>query len=265
MAPAGDRSAQCAELSSGPVKQDSPPSLESPDWLNAYEHLAEAERLARLDVDRQLVAELRANNFTGVHWDYYAIELTKYGLAVLTGWSIRGLILDKVRRRGFGGLPAPRDDSLTDPVMAASVAGETVVNALIAFRKDVLIPGVWDPAKGASIKTFFIGQCLKQFANVYRAWHHETYGDASFNAVDAAEIPEAGFGHHEDVVVRVSTQHEIRRVLATIKDPRVKQAFVLSSAGHSHVEIARRLGVTDKAVERMMANERDRQRRENVA
>ncbi|RJT92594.1 hypothetical protein D6T64_00135, partial [Cryobacterium melibiosiphilum] len=109
------------------------------------------------------------------------------------------------------------------------------------------------------------GDVQQQFANVYRAWYHETYGDASFNAVDAAEIPEAGFGHHEDVVVRVSTQHEIRRVLATIKDPRVKQAFVLSSAGHSHVEIARRLGVTDKAVERMMANERDRQRRENVA
>lgn len=139
------------------------------------------------------------------------------------------------------------------------------MHALIAFRQDVLIPGVWDPAKGASIKTFFIGQCLKQFANVYRAWHRETYGDASYDAVDAAGIPEAGFGRHEDVSVRVYTQHEIQRVLATIKDPRVRQAFVLLSAGHPHVEIARRLGVTVKAVERMMANERDRQRKEDVA
>ena len=29
----------------------------------------------------------------------------------------------------------------------------------------------WDPAKGASLTTYFVGQCKRQFPNVYRSWH----------------------------------------------------------------------------------------------
>jgi DNA-directed RNA polymerase specialized sigma24 family protein len=266
MAPAGNNSgATRVEFTSGPVKLENLAPAATPDWLLDHEYLAEAERLARLDVDRQLVDELRGNNFTGVHWDYYATELAKYGLAVLTGWMVRGLILDRARRHAFGGLPAPLDDSLTDHDMAVELAGETVARALIAFRNDVLIPRVWDPSKGASIKTFFIGQCLKQFANVYRSWHREMYSDASFNAADVDEVPESSFGRLPDVATGVSRQVQADQALAQIKDPRAKQAFVLAAAGYSQEEIGRRLNVTTKAVERMIYNERSRQRKGDVA
>jgi hypothetical protein len=33
-----------------------------------------------------------------------------------------------------------------------------------------LLANRWDPKKGASIKTFFIGQCLIRFVNVYNRW-----------------------------------------------------------------------------------------------
>jgi hypothetical protein len=29
----------------------------------------------------------------------------------------------------------------------------------------------WDYRKGASLRTYFIGQCLSRFANVYRRWY----------------------------------------------------------------------------------------------
>ena len=36
------------------------------------------------------------------------------------------------------------------------------------------MPGKWDPRKGASLTTYFIGQCMIQFPNVYRRWWRET-------------------------------------------------------------------------------------------
>lgn len=44
----------------------------------------------------------------------------------------------------------------------------TVVNALGAFLDIALKKGNWSPTKGASLKTYFIGQCKIQFANVYK-------------------------------------------------------------------------------------------------
>ncbi len=52
------------------------------------------------------------------------------------------------------------------------LAIDTVVAALSAFRDEVLNlkENRWNPAKGASLKTFFIGQCKWQFPNVCQKW-----------------------------------------------------------------------------------------------
>lgn len=254
MAPAGNnQSAQRAGASGDPIN---PNSIDG--WLLQHEQLAEAERLARLDQDRELVEELREAGFAGLHWNYYATELVKYGLAVLTAWTVRGVILEKVRRHAFGGLQPPLDDSLLDREVAASLAGEVVAVSLTAFRNRVLIPGVWDPAKGASIKTFFIGQCLKQFPNIYKRWHHETYGDHLFQASDIATAPESEIELIRDVATSVSIKDEVRRVLSGIKSPLTREVFVHQAAGRSAAEIAEILGTTEKAVTQMIYNERKR-------
>jgi DNA-directed RNA polymerase specialized sigma24 family protein len=49
--------------------------------------------------------------------------------------------------------------------------------------------------------------------------------------------------------------------LDKVKDPRVKRAMLHRSQGRTHAEIAIELEVTEKAVERMLANERTRQRK----
>jgi DNA-directed RNA polymerase specialized sigma24 family protein len=264
MAPAGNNPrAQRAGSSGAPVKLVNSAIAVNETWLTEFEKLAAAEHLARLDTDRELVSELRRNNFEGVHYNYYAIELAKYGMAVIAGWTRRGLIMEKVKRHSFGGLPSLDQKELADPNNAQTLADETVAIALRAFREDVLIPGKWDPDKGASIKTFFVGQCLMQFPNVYRRWHRENY-------TDAPRLTEDGdLSTHIDVIQNVEseaiTQERLRKAFARIKDPRVRDAFVMIAAGLTHEEVGVKLNVTSKTVERMIANERARLSKGNVA
>ncbi len=61
-------------------------------WLDR-EHLAQAERVDRLAADYDLVTTLALRRFEGAEYDYFANELAKYGMAVISGWMRRGVIL----------------------------------------------------------------------------------------------------------------------------------------------------------------------------
>ena len=50
------------------------------------------------------------------------------------------------------------------------LATDVTVVAMNAFREDVLVPGRWHPARGATLATFFVGQCLFHFPLEYRTW-----------------------------------------------------------------------------------------------
>jgi hypothetical protein len=89
-------------------------------------------------------------------------------------WIVTGHVFVKCREKGLAGdelLPPPngiaRDDAL-------ELANDTVSEALINFRDNVLAAGRWDASRGASLTTFFIGNCLLRFANVYRKWRVAT-------------------------------------------------------------------------------------------
>jgi hypothetical protein len=242
--------------SNEPVKPAEESSV-PPAWLSTFEKLSPAENLARLDTDSRLVDELRAAQFSGPKYDYYAQELVKYGLAVLTGWTMRGMIFEKVRKKSFGGLTPPPDDTLENYDAASELAGLVVTVALREFRERVLIPRIWDPAKGASIKTFFVGQCLKQFPNIYRQWYSETYdrvldGSADLDALTPQQEPT-----DPDVARRVAIQDEIDGALAGL-EPRAQEAFILAAAGHTQATIGDRMGISTKTVERLIAYSRDR-------
>ena len=124
--------------------------------------------------------------------------------------------------------------------------------------------GRWDYRRGASLRTFFIGQCLMRFANVYRAW----WNREARAAVDVAADHEALVllerrpvaGEERPVLDR----DQVARALRHVKDPRVRRVLLLR-ADLSNAEIAEQLGVTEKTVERMIANERDRLRRRGIA
>jgi hypothetical protein len=108
--------------------------------------------------------------FAAGQWDPVATEFARYGLDVLGAWIAKGMVYGRVRAMwGYGLPPAPVDWLDEDAIQA--LATDTVLVALDKFRTEVLMRHRWDPTKGATLKTFFIGQCLFRFANVYLSWY----------------------------------------------------------------------------------------------
>ncbi len=150
------------------------------EWLAEADHQTLADNVDRLAADDELIQILAFGGFVGKEWEYFSTELARYGMAVIGGWMRRRMIFSKCKSRGFGGLPELgryfEDDEIDE------LTGETISNALVHFRRDVLIPHKWDYRKGATLRTFFVGQCLIRFANVYRRW----YGNEKRNQYDLA-------------------------------------------------------------------------------
>ncbi len=226
------------------------------------------ERVDRLAGDRDLAEALRVDGFQGRNYDFFATEIAKYGWSVIRGWIYKGQIRGEVARKGFGSLePEPRWGAMVED--AESLADETVVLALRGFRDNVLIPGRWDPSKGASLRTFFVGQCLLQFSNVYRKWHGQelrSYAEpqAPPSTIEWADEFEDGpttpLG--PDASESAQIKDELRRAFGKITDERVRSAFYLSAVhGFTHAQIGEKLGMTAKAVESAMARARQQVRK----
>lgn len=251
-----------------PALQRSPePAQRVPEeWLRG-EHLPPTERIDRLAGDRRLRDLLAAQKFTGPDWEVFAEELARYGIAVIGGWTRRGMIISKCSEKGYGGLPEPPDRAFDDPDAVADVAHETVAVALRHFRDDVLVRGRWDPARGASLKTYFIGQCIFRFPNVYRTWwKQETQArDLGTALVDDEVLRALDRRRAVTGEAVVLDRMHVARLLRAVSNPQARKALVYSAAGWPHAEIAEELGVTAKAVERIIANEKARLKSRGVA
>lgn len=143
------------------------------------------------------------------------------------------------------------------------LTNETVAKAIWHFRHDVLLKRRWDPGRGATLRTFFVGQCLIRFPNIYRRWRAGEMRNVFVLGEDLGEPPRADEVEAPDK--RVVAGIVASLAMETIRDPRVRRAMYMTAAGWPQAEIASVLGVSEKAVERMLANERGRLRRRGVA
>lgn len=230
-------------------------------WIAEADAEKAAERLDRLAGDRELASDLERAGYAGRHYELFANEIAKYGWAVICAWIYKGQIRAEVQQKGFGALSAePRPGAMVDN--AESLADETVVRALTAFRDKVLVPGKWDPNKGASLRTFFVGQCLLQFSNVYRTWCREEISyvepwepNPRSEMDDFEEGPSTPLAPDADETAII--RDELRRAFGKITDQRARAAFYLNAVhGYTHAEIGVKLGMTGKAVESAMARAR---------
>lgn len=229
-------------------------------WLNEAEIRALGEEFDndRLAADNELVQILAFGNFEGREWEYFSTELAKYGMAVIGGWMRRRLILSRCKSRGFGGLPELGREFTDDEI--EELTGETIAKALVHFRRDVLMKQQWDYRKRATLRTYFVGQCLIRFANIYRRWH----GGETRNRYDLTDDSDTLADFSPRAVagdLQAIDRTIIAEALSTVKDPRVKKAMMWKAGGRTYAEIAVELEVTEKAVERMLANEWERQRK----
>lgn len=219
-----------------------------------------AEKLDRLAADVDLHTRLALIGFTGPDYHEFQTELTRYGLDVMTGWLRTGKIFPKMREAGYG-LPHPPDGAL-DRDAQDELAYETVAVALYRFHHDVLLRGKWDPRKGARLTTYFVGQCKMRFANIYRAWlDKELASPRLFGSIDEHPSLEPVTVALDGPEWKAVAHSYIRRGVRTIRDPRIHRALELIATDHTQAEIAHELDMSEKAVERMLANQRDRIRK----
>jgi hypothetical protein len=222
----------------------------------------EAAHIDRLAADAELVDILRGQGFSGDDYDYAARELVRYGVAVLTRWLLTEEIYPILSRRFQVGLERPRPGLMKDE--AISLAGEVVAVALNRFRTDVLIPNKWVPSKGASLTTFFVGQCLLRLPNIHRRWLKESrdkfYGELDEGARKHYALGELS-GRTRNVEDDVITELIGATHLSTVRNIDARKALVYTAFGYPQAEIAVILNTTEKAVERMIAYARTQVRR----
>ncbi len=141
----------------------------SGEWLERFAHTGVALDVDRLTWDRRLLDRVMWDGYTGPAWEKFASRLVAYGLRVIQAWITTGEIVGKCAAKGWAqGLT--NDPRVRRREVAEELAVDTVAAAIIKFRDEVLIPGKWDPTRGASLKTFFIGQALMCYRNAYRRW-----------------------------------------------------------------------------------------------
>lgn len=208
-----------------------------------------AERL-RYDVDALL--NLQLSGWSDEVWSPVADALAEYGYAVMAGWIVTGKVYAQVKAIGKPVTPCPHN--WMDDEAIQTLADETVALAIRKFKK-VLFDGAWKAERGASLATYFVGQCKIQFPNVYRKWHRdEEKHRTSCVVVDSERLSRLdpalegiGYGNAQGVLEQMP--------------PLVAEVFRLKFLeGYAYSEIADMVdGVANaKAAENMVTRERVR-------
>lgn len=232
-----------------------------PDWLVDFDQSSEATALDRLAADQEVLLQLQLEGYEGEAWLYFREVLARYGFAVLRAWIYKGKIVERCLEKGIRrGLPRGADAGPLGRDAADELGGETVAVAINAFRDEVLKKNRWDPSRGpgrtASLKTFFIGQCLIRYPEVFRRWKREQGTDRP------GLPPDADFGQVEGVEATVVQRDELETAAKTV-DSRTFRVLELRSMGFPHAEIASMLGdgTSPKGVEMLLYRHEQRLKR----
>lgn len=225
------------------------------------EDLPDDEALDRKLGDADLLFELQLTGYSPDKWNPVANEFARYGYNVITGWLRTGAIFDQVARATGTQLKRP-DDRLDDDAVATLTA-DTVVAALDAFLNEVLKKYKWDPTGGASLKTFFIGQCKFQFRNVYKKWYRAEHRLRRLRLVPDARLLEDASTQPDSPAAGIIRYEDATAALQALSTDKARRALALFSLGYSHAEIAIEIGAADeKSVENLIGHQRRRLNRQ---
>ena len=198
-----------------------------------------AEHFDRLAGDIELYNRIKWAQYEGRDYEAFRDALAAYALPVLIAWCRSGRIFRECAEKGrrVGSCEIDRD-------VAPDLAADTTVDALARFRDDVLIPHQWDPGRGASLRTYFVGACVLAFPNVFRQWQRgegaNVLSRAAEHDPDDLLLPppfrDPGFWMDLDHAVRTVGGPSARLLLGKVQ-------------GHTNRELADQRGVSVKTVE----------------
>jgi DNA-directed RNA polymerase specialized sigma24 family protein len=220
----------------------------------------EARRQERLAHDQEIVAALKLENFEGPAWEEFVEALVGYAYQFLLAWIRSGKMGSRCREKGIflpAGfvVPVPMGDDATQLVE------DILADAVIRFEQ-LLREGRWFPEGGATLTTYFVGQCIICFPKLYRDWR----GQWPENWVSLTTLDEesARYGlavHQVDPADIAIAPMELGRTVAQFNE-RTVQALALQDLGYQVDEIAEVLGCSEKAVEMRLYHHRRRMRGE---
>jgi DNA-directed RNA polymerase specialized sigma24 family protein len=187
---------------------------------------------------------LSVEGFQGQAWQEVARALAEYGHTVMFAWILTGRVFLKCRERGHGGPLMAAPVGRIPATEVGELAEDTVAEAIIHFRDRILKTAYWDPAKGASLTTFFVGNCLMQFPNVYRKWRRSWTHRLQAHSLD----PLAHQASEANPEAEVLGGLRLRDLLSSLEE-RSRDVALLRSQGFSVGEIATLTGQSYKAVE----------------
>ena len=220
--------------------------------MSAEEHL---ERL-RADIDTVLQLQLHA--FSEEAWEPVAEALAEYGYGVIKGWIYSGQIFIEVESKGYGAVErCPME--WFDNGAGEELANLTAAEAIRYFKDKVLVTGRWNARRGASLATYFVGQCKFQFANVYKTWRHD---QARYRARVALYDDPRGVsgGPETTLIVKEAVELALERLSSPLAREVFRKKFIL---GHSYEQIAAStVGVKDaKSAMNLVFREKQRMER----
>lgn len=190
-----------------------------------------AERLA----DARIVAKLRECGYDGPEWQVLADALMAYGYSVLSIWGASGMLAcHAAEHGGVSGRRVPPGLRL-DADQAHALAAEVVITAVDRFRTHSLPH--WTLEGGATLRSWFIGRCLMELADVHARWRAREVRPLPVEAITVDD------GRHGP---RPDEQAEARVLLDQLLrvDPDLCRAVRMQEAGYDLTTIARVLGTT---------------------
>ncbi len=209
---------------------------------------------ARLD-EARLVDDILATGFDGQSYQQLSDDLWLYSFPVMKVLIRTGKITALVRRHAPTRVFTmhPEDQA----VLAKSVeerdalAVDVIIKALADFKRNALGKRGWDPAGGASLRTYFIGTCALNFPDAYHAWSARRAERldkiAHAHKVDLSRLGEQ-VGTLADPYEAAATRDIARRIVKEAP-PATKLILGLILQDLTMAQIAAELGLTERAVE----------------
>jgi biotin operon repressor len=225
------------------------------------------EQLQLIDTDVLIVKRVQQTGEGGREYVELSTALFEVGVGTLTNLRKNNLLFSILRQRRIV-VPGPPESWSKD---APRVIYLSVRGTVPDFMRRQVLDGGWEPAKGTTLKTFFVTACLYGFAREYRIYYREERGGhhLEYCVDDVTMLTDCdqkyGPEPPEDPESIAVDRDTLRNLLPPDTDPDLLTILVRSSQQFTQKEIADELGISEEAVSSRIRRFRQRGGRQHSA
>lgn len=217
-----------------------------PAVLQRFNKDQASQLLDRLTADNELLDRLMFRSYAGPEFEEFQDLCIRYGITVIRAWCRTGEIFTRCAQKGRPvqrQIEVPADE-------AEDLALEVVAEAWNYFLRKVLIPRTWNPSRGATIKSFFIGACVLFFPKVYRRW--EGHERQQHGLLDGDVPHERGARNDSDPAVQLVDREPLAVFCASLEPSNAAIVRYRVEEDLTVPEIAELCGLSEKAVKQRL-------------